>query len=179
MTAYGRDFRPIQLERAGQQLFRVTPALLQPPARLTRLRVAELRDLDAVIAVDRAMVVEELGFDPFIHDGESYREGWRRRIREGRAWVVGPVGGALAFKLEQSAVCDEAIQISGVYTVPAERRKGLARDAMARMCERLLLDVPAVTLYVHKDNYPALRLYRRLGFEAIGLVRSIWFEPGR
>lgn len=176
MDFYGRSFRPIRLERGGQHLYSVNLETLIPAAEPVALRAAELEELLQVVRIDRAMVSEELGFDPFIGDMESYREGWRRRIRERRAWVVGPLGGRLQFKLEQSAICEWGTQISGVYTAPLERRKGLGYLAMSQMCQRALLELPHVTLYVNGANTPAINLYHKLGFVRAGTVRSVWFD---
>jgi len=176
MDYYGRSFRPVRLERGDQHLYAVTSETLLPVAEPVELRAAELEELLEVIRIDRAMVTEELGFDPFVGDLESYREGWRRRIREMRAWVIGPQGGPLLFKLEQSAVCEDGVQISGVYTSPHFRRRGIGARAMSQMCEKALLDVPAVTLYVNDSNTAAIKLYQQLGFQRVGTVRSVWFD---
>ena len=176
MSHYGRRFRPIHLERGGQHLYTVSSDTLQPAGEPCSLRQAELEELLEVVRVDRCMVTEELGFDPFVGDIEGYREGWRRRIREMRAWVIGPLGGPLIFKLEQSAVCEQGVQISGVYTSPHHRRRGIGFRAMSQMCERMLLEVPAITLYVNDINAAAIRLYQRLGFERVGTIRSVWFD---
>lgn len=176
MSFYGRKFRQVRLERAGQLLYVASAETLRPTGTPIELRAAELYELREVVRIDRAMVTEELGFDPFVGDLDSYREGWKRRIREMRAWVVGPEGGPLIFKLEQSAVCEDGIQVSGVFTSPQFRRRGVAAHAMSQMCERMFLDVPAVTLYVNEANVAAIRLYEQLGFERAGIVRSVWFD---
>jgi ribosomal protein S18 acetylase RimI-like enzyme len=136
-----------------------------------------MADLEAVVRADLAMVTEELGFDPFTAELEAYREGWKRRVREGRVSVVGPLGGPLWFKAEQSAVSEDAVQVSGVFTDPTRRRQGIARASMAGMCRAILGDVPRIVLHVHHSNPGALRLYETLGFERVGSVRSVWFAP--
>ena len=139
------------------------------------LRVAELEDVESLVKLDRDMVTEEVGFDPFEPVMDSYRQGWLRRVREGRAWVVGPVGGPLIFKVDQSAVSQAAVQLAGIYTVPERRREGLASAGIGEMCRRLLDRHARVTLYVGGSNTPAIKLYEALGFEPIALVRSAWF----
>ncbi len=176
MTAYGRDPDQIRMERPDQILFRVRPGTLAGDAREPGLRPGRVTELDAIVVADRAMVAEELGFDPFLGDLASYRAGWRRRIQEERAWVVGEPGGPPVFKVELSAVCDDGIQLSGVYTTPSHRRRGVAYRAVGELCQRLHAKVPVVTLYVHELNVGAVRLYEALGFERVGRVRSVWFE---
>lgn len=176
MQAYGRSTRPIRLERANQVLYRVDRDTLVGEAGSTRLRQADVAETGALVDMDRAMVSEELGFDPFADHLDSYRYGWLRRIREGRAWVIGgPQRGGLVFKIDQSAVSDAIVQISGVYTRPDHRRQGLAREGTAELCRRLLVEAGAVTLYVHAENTSALALYESLGFQGVGRVRSVWF----
>ena len=176
MTAFGRDDVPIRLERPDQILFRVRSGALAGDAREPRLRPASVTELDAIVVADRAMVTEELGFDPFVGDLGAYRAGWRRRMQEERAWVVGEAGGPLIFKVELSAVSDEGVQLSGVYTTPSHRRRGVAYRAVGELCRRLHASVPLVTLYVHERNTGAVKLYEALGFERVGRVRSVWFE---
>ena len=176
MCHYGRDFRPIAVEREGQILFGVTGDSLVSHERKARLRPAEVAELEPVMETDRLMIAEELGFDPFRRDPKIYRDGWLRRIRELRVWVVGPELGPYLFKVEQSAISDDVVQLSGVYTAIDSRRQGIARDALGQMCRIILSDARRVSLYVHQANLPAVRLYRRLGFEELGSIRSVWFD---
>lgn len=178
MEAYGRRHRRIRVERSGQLLFGLPRGGLRQgvlgPQRT--LRPADVTELSPVVAADRSMVMEELGFDPFIRDLESYRRGWLRRVREGRCWVLTSVGGEVVFKVDQSAASADVVQLAGIWTAPVWRRRGLARTGVAEMCHELLSGVPLVTLYVHRFNEPAIGLYETLGFERRGLIRSVWFE---
>jgi len=176
MEHYGRHFRPIAMERGGQILFRLKAQQLEAPARNVHLRPGEVTELTPIMEFDRLMIQEELGFNPFERDPKIYRDGWLKRIRELRVWLVGPQQGPYEFKVEQSAISDDVIQLSGVYTAVACRRQGIARAAISQICKIVLSDTPMVSLYVHKENIAAVNLYRSLGFEALGHVRSVWFD---
>jgi ribosomal protein S18 acetylase RimI-like enzyme len=176
LSAYGRDTRRIRLERGNQVLYGLSQEAAPAPGGCDALRPAQLEDVEALVALDRRMVTEEIGFDPFATVLGPYRQGWIRRVREGRAWVTGRVGGDLAFKIDQSAVSRDAVQLAGIYTVPEARRRGIARGGVGEMCRLLLESTPRVTLYVHGDNTAAVQLYEALGFEPLALVRSVWFQ---
>jgi hypothetical protein len=174
MEFYGDD--RMVLDRPDQRLFEVDAPHLLKDARSVELRPAQPVDLEALMEADLAMVEEELGMNPFSADLEGYRRGCERRLEEWRSWVVGPLGGPLLFKLEQSSVSPEVVQIAGVYTRPDVRGCGIARQAIGEMCHILLRDVPRVSLHVNASNAPAVHLYRRLGFRELGRVRSVWLE---
>lgn len=175
MQRFGRVDDDIALERPAQLLYRVDHTQLAATEPCPELRPADVTELERLLRSDLAMVVEELGFDPFSHDIMNFRRGWLRRIREQRAWVIGILGEAPIFKVDQSAVSDDVVQLAGVYTAPAWRGQGIARRAIGEMCRMLLAEVPIVTLYVHRDNATAIRLYEGLGFEPAGQVRAVWF----
>lgn len=164
------------LVRPGQVLLQVDRRTLDRGARSVELRPAQPSELDLLMSIDLAMAREELGIDPFSSDIVGFRKGWERRILEWRAWVTGPIGGPIDFKVDQAAVSDHGVQLAGVYTAPSQRRRGLAHRAIGEMCHLLLREVPRVSLYVNPDNTAALRLYRSLGFYEVGRVRTAWLR---
>lgn len=166
----------ILLERAQQVLLQVDKRTLRGDARSVELRPAQANELDLMMSIDLQMVKEELGIDPFSSDIHGFQRGWLRRILEWRAWVAGPLGGPIQCKVDQAAVSEHIVQLSGVYTAPGFRRQGLARRVIGELCHLLLREVPRVALYVHADNLAALRLYRSLGFYEVGRVRSVWLS---
>jgi ribosomal protein S18 acetylase RimI-like enzyme len=176
MSRYGRGQRMIRVERPDQRLYRLAAGELDPTARSLEVRQAEITEVERLMEADRAMVQEELGFDPFASDLSNFREGWKRRVREGRSWVIGEPGQPLRFKTDQSAAASRVIQLAGIYTHPSSRRRGIARGGVAEVCRALLQTTPLITLYVHSENAAAIRLYEGLGFREAGRVRSVWFD---
>lgn len=78
----------------------------------------------------------------------------RTYVRTPRVWVVG-----------------------GVFTHPDFRGRGFAKAVTAAVTREALLSGAYALLHVREDNYPAIRAYRRIGYELIG--RRVWvsFTP--
>jgi ribosomal-protein-alanine N-acetyltransferase len=115
---------------------------------------------------------------------EAFDPGWSEtNIRElvsspgAFALVAEDEGAPLAFVIARTAV-DEA-EILTLATLPAARRRGLARALMSRAADlarergarRLLLEVG-------EDNPAARALYDTLGFETVGRRRGYYARPG-
>jgi hypothetical protein len=58
--------------------------------------------------------------------------------------------------------------LGNIATTHAERNKGYARQATARVCQSLLVDASHVGLNVKADNAAAIACYQKLGFETVG-----------
>jgi RimJ/RimL family protein N-acetyltransferase len=66
--------------------------------------------------------------------------------------------------------------IGGVYTFPEERNKGYALLATSRITQEALKQAEAAALFVRSDNYPAMRVYEKIGYRKIG--EKIWVDVG-
>lgn len=160
-----RDPQPLMLLRRGE----LTGG---PPA--AGVRRGETRDLDRLTMASGAMHREEMGIDPLAIDPA----GWRFRMATlvDRGWsFVWMQQGEVLFKAELSAWTPDTCQVQGVYTAPEHRGTGIGRAGMAAVCERLLREVPAVSLYVNHFNEPALRLYHSLGFTRVADFATLFF----
>ncbi len=93
---------------------------------LKESRYSTTRDLDALVPACAAMHKEEVGIDPLDRDAVGYRERIRELVEKKRS-IVRIVNGRIAAKCEFSAVTPDAIQLMGVWTDPALRRRGLGR----------------------------------------------------
>ena len=94
------------------------------------------------------------------------------------AIFIGEADGTAVFKAHATVRTPHAAQISGVYTVPAERRRGYGRAGMEALARRLLQDHPHLCLYVNADNTPAIRVYEAAGFRREGTFKSIFLTRG-
>lgn len=66
--------------------------------------------------------------------------------------------------------------IGGVYTHPKHRNKGYATLATSAVTEEALKHAEAAALFVRLDNYPAIRVYEKIGYKKIG--EKLWVDVG-
>jgi hypothetical protein len=158
----------LRLER--EQLYlSLAPGALAPFERLPELRPARREDLDLVFETGAALRAEELLEDPRDTEAEAFRRRCEEDCRDGHTQVWRDERG-LVFRASVSARTVDAAQISGVYTPPELRNRGIATRALAEMCARLLERSGECCLFVNAINTPAIAVYRKLGF----VERSPW-----
>jgi predicted GNAT family acetyltransferase len=173
----------LRIEDAGVQmdetetLYALDLADLRVPDALRAGRVEGRRiergDLDRLTAWAVAYNVEAIGAEESSELWESRRTALARSLDEGDAWVLEHDGDPVAMSGFNTAIA-EAVQVGGVYTPPALRRRGYARCVVAAS----LLDARAegaeqAILFTGKQNVPAQRAYEALGFRPIGDYRIL------
>jgi len=171
MALHGIGRRRARDIREPQVLFALGRGDLRiaPSAPLHRAKRA---DLPALVEAAAAMHREEMGVDPLSIDASGWRARMLALIERGWAWVWTEEG-EVVFKAELSAWTREAVQIQGVYTAPHRRRCGLATAGLASICDVLLRDTVACSLYANNYNHAAIALYRRLGFQPSGSFATV------
>jgi predicted GNAT family acetyltransferase len=100
-----------------------------------------------------------------------------RSLRQGWTWVLEDRGEPVACSSFNTAI-REAVQIGGVWTPPALRRRGYGRAVVAAS----LLDARAegadtAILFTGERNVAAQKAYEALGFRPIGGYRLILLQP--
>lgn len=111
---------------------------------------------------------------------ECFSEPWPEdmigRLREG--FTVALEGETVAGYLALSAVLDEG-SIDRVAVSPAYRRRGIADALVANAVGRgRESGLAAVMLEVRASHIPAIRLYEKHGFEAVGRRKNYYTKPG-
>jgi len=66
--------------------------------------------------------------------------------------------------------------IGGVYTHPNHRNKGYATLTTSAITEEALKNAETAALFVRSDNYPAIRVYEKIGYKKIG--EKLWVDVG-
>lgn len=64
--------------------------------------------------------------------------------------------------------------ISGVYTHPKHRNRGYATLVTSAVTEEGLKNAESAALFVRSDNYPAIRIYEKIGYKKIG--EKLWID---
>lgn len=138
-------------------------------AAATGVRVRRSRPLDAALLfpLQRDYELEEVVLDPALFREASCLKMLRQGLRQELMYHAERDGRPLA-KAGTNARGYGIDQIGGVYTLPAERGKGMARLVMAALLEEIFAEVPAACLFVKIGNAPAIALYERLGFATLG-----------
>jgi ribosomal protein S18 acetylase RimI-like enzyme len=158
-------------DRPGQPVY----AIDEPPAAGdTGLRAATVDDVDVLVPVCAAAHRLELGVDPLARDGEAFRWRTQAQVEDGRSWLW-VEDGVVLFKAEASAWTPSAVQLSQVWTDPDARGQGYAQRGLRDLGRLLLERVPTVTLFVRRENAPAIALYERIGMRKVLEYRSVLF----
>ncbi len=142
-----------------------------PPAPLRR---AASNDVDVLAVAAAMMHREEMRNDSAPPGATAWRARMNQLVDRGWSWAW-IERGQVVFKAELSAWTPDVVQVQGVFTHPSRRGGGVATSGMTALCSSLLETVPLVTLYVNGYNEPALRVYRRVGFEQLGTFATVMY----
>lgn len=126
-------------------------------------------DLDAVVAIEAASF-----------NNPTTRQWYENELKRPDVCFVYvvrtagcPVAGFCAFW----KVLDQ-IHINNLAIAPEFRRRGLARQLLARVLhEAALLGAPTATLEVRRSNTAARELYEGAGFKLVGVRTSYYSNP--
>jgi predicted GNAT family acetyltransferase len=139
----------------------------------TRVESANVRALDAGDFVQwerlNSAYFAELSL-PLQATLEQRRTDFIVRIRSGLWWGAFDDCHELVSIAALNATYGSLGQVGGVYTRPADRRKGLSRAVMRLLIEDCAkrLHFEKLVLFTGEDNMPARKLYESLGFEPAG-----------
>lgn len=139
------------------------------------LRPATLDDLEAIIAVNAAMIYEECGVNPLEADKAGFRQRTSRRIEQGRIWVW-IKDGNLIFKTDVMFTTPEVIYIEGVFVNASERGKGYGLRCFSQLCQHLLERTKSICLLVNEHNQTAINFYNKLGYKRQGCYDTIYLQ---
>jgi hypothetical protein len=134
-----------------------------PPAGI-RYRRATLPDLKKLLPLQAAYEEEEVIVDGREVNSSVVYHNMRSALEHHLTYIAERDGVPIA-KASTNARGLTFDQIGGVYTVPAERNRGIASELMRYLIADIREQGKGSTLFVKKGNAAARAMYERLGFE--------------
>ena len=132
-------------------------------------------EIELMLPASIAMFTEEMGFSPLRYGANAYRELVASRIAAGHSFRR-IEGGRVIFKAEVGVVAGGVAQLQGIWIAPDFRGRGLAKPAIKAVVQQIQTNIaPTVSLYVNLSNSKALKIYRDLGFEQIGIFATVLY----
>ena len=141
---------------------------------LSELRPATLNELELVMPVQAELAFAESGINPLLIDPEGFRARCRRRIEQGRTWVV-VENGQLVFKADVISKTQDVIYLEGIWLrEDCRHHQNLGTRFMSALMRRLLEDAKSVCLLVNETNERAQGFYRKCGFHFRATYETIF-----
>lgn len=128
------------------------------------LRLATLDDLPMIVPIHAELAYAESGRNPLEQDPVGFKSRCARRIEKGRVWVAVEEG-KLIFKADVQADTPDVIYLEGVYVDPLQRGKGIGRQHLSEMTQRLLTRAKSICVLVNEANTRAQSFYRLCNFK--------------
>ena len=141
------------------------PVLPPDPPGL-RVRRADLYDDEALFPLQKCYELEEVVITASHFDDGQCMKSLRLALREQLVYLAELQGVPVA-KAATNARGYKVDQVGGVYTVPQERGKDLAKAVVSHLLKTVFSEKQEACLFVKKHNRPAISLYERLGFAPV------------
>ena len=171
VDAMVQHFRVTPTFSQAQKLFSVSADDLGPFTNPS-LRQATEADVEQLVPMATAAARETFMRDPLEEDPEGFPMRVRQRVRSGRTYVLEDRG-RLVFKLDVGSRSQYGAELEGLYTVPEERRKGIATLCLGQISRFLLSSLPRLTLRVDESSGFS-EAARKVGYLAGRPQRVIW-----
>jgi len=157
----------------------VLEELRDPPAPPGRLRLADERDVEQVLAWYAAFgndAAEQAGRARPHPDTDEDRDSMLRRIADGTVWIWEDGSGAPTHVTGASRPMFGVARIGPVYTPREARGQGYAAAAVAGVSRSLLDDGARVCLFTDQANPVSNALYERLGYRPVVDMANLVIE---
>lgn len=139
------------------------------------LRLAREEDVERLVALAAGHVEERLGHRPLEEDEAGFSLRVRRRVQEGRTYVLEEAG-ELVFKVDVGPRSQWGAELEGLHTHPAHRKKGHALLCTGQISRHLLSSLPRLALRVNEGDEVMAKIARRVGYVIGSPQRLVWME---
>lgn len=139
------------------------------------IRRAKIDDANELFPLQAAYEKEEVLPPGAEFNPAACRKGLETLITDNVIFTA-ELDGKLAGKININAQSYNYLQLGGVYVLPEYRSLGIARAMTAALIRSYAPQKKIFTLFVKKNNAPALRVYDSLGLKAIGEYRISYYS---
>ncbi|HEY2962076.1 MAG TPA: GNAT family N-acetyltransferase [Pyrinomonadaceae bacterium] len=137
------------------------------------LRRATTAELELVKPVQAELAFAESGINPLQVDPQGFSERCRRRIEQGRTWVV-VEDDKLIFKADVISRTSAVNYLEGIWICEERRANGSGLRFMSELMRLLLEETKSVCLLVNETNKLAQNFYRKCGFHFRATYETIF-----
>lgn len=137
------------------------------------LRRATVAELELVAPVQAQLAFAESGINPLAVDPRGFVQRCRRRIEQGRTWVV-IEDGKLIFKADVISKTPDVNYLEGIWICEERRANGSGLRLMSELMRQLLQNTKSVCLFVNETNKLAQNFYRKCGFHFRATYETIF-----
>ncbi|MGZ3460259.1 MAG: GNAT family N-acetyltransferase [Archangium sp.] len=138
------------------------------------LRLAREEELPRLMPLAAGAVREIHDRDALAED-PNFEARVAQRVRARRTYVL-EENGELVFKVDIGSRSQFGAELEGLYTVPAQRRKGHATLCLGQISRFLLSSLPRLTLRVEEKGESLARIARKVGYLAGRTQRLVLME---
>ena len=142
--------------------------------RRISIKRATIRDAKELFPLERDYQLEEVIINPGNYNPKFIMEMFKKNLSKNIV-LFAEIDGIPVSKAGTNAQGFYTDQIGGVYTAKQERGKGFARDVMIRLLGCIFKDKKTASLFVKKENIPAVKLYEHLGFTIMNDFKISYF----
>ena len=139
------------------------------------IRRAEISDLEYLMPLRKAYEKEEVLIDPAHYNEQASMSRFKKTIIDKNVFYASSGETPVATCCISSAGVGW-YQIGGVYTRPELRSRGISTRIMSELARTSEKAGKNLTLFVKKNNAPALKLYQNCGFSRSGDFRITYAE---
>jgi L-amino acid N-acyltransferase YncA len=148
------------------------------------IRLAQESDADRLLEIYAPVVKETaISFELAPPDVAEFRERVRSILASHNWLVIEEAQTILGYAYASKFRAREAYQWTAevtVYVDPAHRKRGFARALYGSLFEALRFQgFCSVVAVIALPNLPSVRLHEKLGFEPVGVLRSVGYKLGR
>lgn len=134
---------------------------------------AQTHELEQIAVAHDAVAFIESGVSPLQRDRHGFLQRCRRRIEQGRTFVVFE-DGKLIFKADIAAETADVAYLEGIYVAPEQRGKGIGSSCLSKLSRNLSANFENVCLLSNIEFESAHRSLVKAGFKNTGSCQTIF-----